>query len=374
MEPQNWSYSCLTAFEACGLRFLRRYVQGDKGRPSTIGLGGRILHDIIRDYNEHLTDAKLQTDIEAIESLAGDVFFSVRKDGTVAHREFEDVLFVARKFAQTHMLDFANVMSTEKFMHASVNGTKFVYKVDLFQMGNDGVGIVTDYKTGHDLMTPNQCQDDLQLNMYPLFLSRDYPDIETWRVVYDFVRHGKVREIVRTREDLERTQRKVLKLVERIRATTSVKPQVGSGCGICEFTHECPELRKAVKARQKPSCATEEEAKILAEEILILDTQSKERKTALKPFCSSHGPIEVGGMEFAHFPKKKIAYPVEATLEVLKSHNIPKPERTLKVDTSNLGSLIDNLSSDKAKQIWVELEQIKEDHSSTEFRYRRKKD
>lgn len=117
----------------------------------------------------------------------------------------------------------------------------------------DTVNII-DYKTGKWEVSQKEVPNNLQLGIYALATSLQFPDKEIYAELY-YLRSGRKKGHLFTKEDLENVKVKILNSINRIMQDTSFLPTSNTRvCSYCEHAKSgaCPtgvfRNKKAAKA------------------------------------------------------------------------------------------------------------------------------
>lgn len=111
--------------------------------------------------------------------------------------------------------------------------------IDRIVRTRDGTVEVHDYKTGKRVPSQKNLDQDRQLALYQMGLSKQYPD-EPIRLVWHFVQHGQTRTSTRTPEDLDTLRSDTISLIDKIQQETEFAPNKIPLCSWCEYKSLCP--------------------------------------------------------------------------------------------------------------------------------------
>ncbi|HOV79546.1 MAG TPA: PD-(D/E)XK nuclease family protein [Bacillota bacterium] len=257
---------------------------------------GGLIHKIIAAYNQHCLNHGLETDITAMAGIARQCFYA--EPCGLSSDRFPEVLALAEQIAASHTVNPLTVVGIEEWVQAWLADRKYLFRgiIDRLDI-QDNLAIITDYKTDWQLRTQADVEADFQLAVYAWLVAREYPQVDTFTVRLDFVRHGVVRETTLDAGRVAQAEGQILGLigqVEQALAKGKFPPRPGHFCAWCGYSSQCP-AAKSIPADVRP-IMTADDARAVAEELAILERQIAVRKEALKNWCNQAGPVEVNGI------------------------------------------------------------------------------
>lgn len=196
--PRRVSYSQMSLYEQCGLKFYFSYLGGWK-EPPTVHLAiGSLTHDVVeRLYRLPAEDRTLENAIDLLRQYGPEFLkqpeykqFADDMQMRQTIREAIENLFIVEK---PHEL-VVNPDHLEMELNVEMNGVNFFGKVDRYT--EDGINRVSDYKTGK---SPGKFVDDklCQPYMYALaFKLQHNIDVQEVELIY-----LNAREVVRREVD-----------------------------------------------------------------------------------------------------------------------------------------------------------------------------
>lgn len=241
--PPRVSYSQMSLFQQCGLKFFFSYVDGWKEPPSAALAGGTITHDVIeRLYRLAPAERTIETAMDLLREHGAKMLekpeykpFATDNKMKFAVKEAVENLFTVET---PHEL-VVQPEHIEMELDVDINGVHFFGKVDRFTV--DGVNRVTDYKTGK---APGRFIDGklAQPYLYALGFKTQY-DIDVDEVELIFLN---AKEVVRRKVEPGLMNEQGEKLAEMRAASEKsiansewdAKPSVL--CGWCAFERVCP--------------------------------------------------------------------------------------------------------------------------------------
>jgi hypothetical protein len=211
--------------------------------------------------------------------------------------EFDTLMALAWKFVANHQFEWDRVVDMEENYTTEIDGVLFTGRPDLVEI-EDRVAIVTDYKTGWAIDPETELKGSFQGRAYTKQILDAYPQIHTVRLLWEYQRWDKQREVVLTRSDLPDIEAMLKSLVARIgrsRETDDWPASPGKWCALCPAPQKCP---IPDMYRGNGLVTDDATAKEIAELLLALGAIQKTSKDSLRAWCGEHGPVEVGGMLF----------------------------------------------------------------------------
>ena len=309
VKPWNLSATAAELWNACPFAFSLRYEQGIeevRGRPLRIGA---LLAMTVEKYLTHCAEQKVATDVSAFEHIARDVYAT--QGVGLGLDALDEVLRIGTFYVQQHTLDLEHLVGVEVWLPPKgspdfeLAGRRVVGKLDELYMDDVGTtATIVDAKSNWAVWSERETRAKLQARLYPMLVLHSFPDVDQVRVVFDFVRHGAVREIVWTRGEIE-VERDNLEALARQMQKPGVRPATpGDHCGICGYVSRCPVFRTARTYGVFIIPTNDEEAEKVVETLLVLEAGVKQRKDALRAYTSGHGPIELNGIRVGHFTRE----------------------------------------------------------------------
>lgn len=241
--PPRVSYSQMSLFQQCGLKYFFAYVDGWKEPPNASLAGGTITHDVIeRLYRLDPSERTLNVAMDLLREFGARMLekpeyktFATDNKMKLAVKEAVENLF---QIESPHEL-VVQPEHIEMELDVEINGVKFFGKVDRFTI--DGINRVTDYKTGK---APGRFIDGklAQPYLYALGFKTQY-DIDVDEVELIFLN---AKEVVRREVSSGLMNEQGEKLAEmRIDSERSIAngewdARPSALCGWCAFERVCP--------------------------------------------------------------------------------------------------------------------------------------
>ena len=288
-----FSHTQLNLYGKCPAQYKCRYIDKVPEGPSRPRDIGRMVHEVIAAYDMHLLRNRLQTDITELPKIMDKVFFA---HPSLGPSEYDEVRRIIESFGQSHVFRPDLTVGIEERIEVDLDqDTKFVGIVDRLEI-DDNVAVIADYKTDWRVRPASEIVEDFQLQIYAWLVSKWYPQVASFRVHLEFVRHSYTPKPVEIDWwTVQATEKKVRGFVKQIQEDTKFKPKPGEGCAWCSYVEQCP-----YKIDNNLTCTSQTDAQRLAEEITLLEERVRSRKSALKVYCDANGPVKANGLEWGY--------------------------------------------------------------------------
>lgn len=309
---KKFSPSKLSTYENCPRRYQYRYVDGIRRDTQSVeAYLGTCVHTSLEELYEGLRHGKTMSVDEtvAVFAKAWDKGWSEkieRRDQRWSPADWkkagEDCVRAYYKEQSPFARDkTVGLEARAGFDLPTPDGTwRIEGFIDRLSLGPDGAFEIHDYKTGKNLPTQRDLDEDRQLAVYELAVRSSWPDAKTVRLVWHYVRHGKTLESRRTPEQLEALKAELAALIARIKADHEFVPQKSALCDWCEFRDLCPlwahsERLAALPAQER----AKDEPVVLVGELAAIADKKRELKDRLKQIEKDESAIEAKLVELA---------------------------------------------------------------------------
>ncbi|MEK9183689.1 MAG: PD-(D/E)XK nuclease family protein, partial [Patescibacteria group bacterium] len=118
--------------------------------------------------------------------------------------------------------------------------------IDRIDKNDDEIYEIIDYKTARKMPGQKELDNDLQLSVYHLGLTKRWPHLDPNKIKLSlyFLKHREKISTTRTREQLKDTQRAILSVIsdinDRIRDSYNFPPTPSALCDWCGYRRICP--------------------------------------------------------------------------------------------------------------------------------------
>ena len=341
-----YSFSQIDSWMTCpaSLRFYRQKV---KVPEAPIMQAGALAHAVYEEYFRHCLRQGRQTDITAIEVIAGRIYranraeYAEKRKAYLTDEEFREVLVkLIKPFAESHIVDGdclaeieQRIAITEQLQQCDwmAKDVWFRAVIDALYFPDDTTAEVVDYKTGFSF-EPNP----LQFDIYAWFLFALYPHIEKVICVFDYTRFDIQKPMEYERDQFDELDAKVRELCRAIEADTEMLPAPGAHCMTCQYAHLCE-----AKAEAPNEIVTEDDAKKTIEAISLWERDLKDAKERLRLYCTANGNVAHNGVEWGHHAQGDRCFPDAKALHDRLVEDEKNPWLYLSVSATKTKKLLD---------------------------------
>jgi hypothetical protein len=307
---------------ACPASYQAQYIHGIQSPPNEFSVLGQECHHAMSVYTAHLRASDLSED--------WDYFMTLLPYFTIEAQEILSGFIGSMKFnPQT-------ILTTEmRFYDEDAAGTP-----DLVTMESPENATILDYKNYFEMIDP----DTFQSKLYPLLLFRHNPNLKTVRFVLVFLRYGRTREVIWTREQVPMLERTLRDARVRQKELHNIEGLAQAIPGkTCEY---CPLLRTArcqVNDWNPYATMTDEERLryvIYTRAALASSTAILRQATRFRAITVADGNGKQYEARFVAGEKRTL--PLMPTLKVIEQHADESGEDLtdkLMVSKTSLGSL-----------------------------------
>jgi hypothetical protein len=215
----------------------------------------------------------------------------------VSAPEFDTLMALAWKFCSLHQFDIEHVVDLEENYTTEIAGVLFTGRPDLVLI-EDRVATVKDWKTGWAIDPETELKGSFQGRSYAKQIFDAYPQVHMVRLIWEYQRWDKQREVVLTRSDLPDIEAMLTSVVRRIVRSREVgewPASPGKWCALCPAPSECP---IPSKYRGDGQVTDADSAVEIGTLLVALDALAKASKKSLRAWCGEHGPVVVGDLTF----------------------------------------------------------------------------
>lgn len=221
------SYSRLSTYEMCKAKYFYNYVAKEETVFGEHAKLGNVLHSTLENVLEPGTPVEISNLMSEYEtqSLQWD------PDNKISMKLIEDGRGMLEDFADRHSGETFNILEKEKEFAIVVGGGLIRGFIDRVDVHEDTVYIV-DYKSGRREVTYANVASDLQLGIYALAMSKEYPDKNIHASLY-YLRSGRQKGHLFSTSDLEVVEDRLVNLIYEL--ISSEVFEVTSNTRVCTF-------------------------------------------------------------------------------------------------------------------------------------------
>ena len=247
--------------------------------------------------------------------------------------------------------------------------------IDRIDKIGEGEYEIIDYKTNRRLPSQDSADENLQMSIYHMALTRRWPSTDPAKIKLTlyFLKHGEKISSQRSAEELEATREAVLKTIKNIEessAKNNFPPNPSKLCDWCAYKPICPAWKHLYKKSGGLDPTETELQSALSEYFLIKENKDKnearlkELQSTIKAYMDSHG-VERVFDDRGYFVSKKLQqrfkYDFDKIKEILLGAGLEdKWNAILEADEKKLKEIMLTLPSPICDQIAAQKNLSKE--------------
>ncbi|MDD5191787.1 MAG: PD-(D/E)XK nuclease family protein [Candidatus Nanoarchaeia archaeon] len=247
-----YSYSRLSTFEQCPLKFRFRYI--DKLEPDikeTIeGFLGHKVHETLQWIYEEVAKGTILKLDEVLENYVNGWNRDFNREIKIVKEELEAEHYFNQgvKFLIDYFIKHSpfkdNTIATEKKVIINLD-KEGKYQLQgyidrLVHNKEDNIFEIHDYKTGGFLKTQEELDKDKQLALYSIAIRELFENVNDVHLIWHFLAFNEKMVSKRTEDQLEELKKEIMRLIDKIESTKEFNPNPGVLCRWCEFRSYCP--------------------------------------------------------------------------------------------------------------------------------------
>jgi len=305
--PTTLTHSKLLSI-GCPSRYERLHVLGlsDTSDPAR---RGSTIHAANEIYVANLAESGMASDADfAVEALHE----AIVAENTPPHL-VPECEHLWQGWVERFELDLGAFLEAEK---RKVVG-RFSFKPDYVLVHQDELAI-HDLKTHFRSINQKDANGNLQARMSAFLASKVWPGFARYTFTFHFIRL--FQDVTATFEpsELDAIERQIDAHAEAItfaEQSGEYPAAPGENCAFCSFACSLVDDARRLPMR----LLTPDDATRTAGEILALRQTLAAKLRALEAYAGVSGPVLVGGVEFAHRPTSKMAFPAAQVIDALRS-------------------------------------------------------
>lgn len=351
--------SALEAFASCALKFKAVYRDG-LTEMQDASRRGSTFHRAAELYITALRASGDKSDVDLARQSMDEAFVEL----PLPAKEWADVEALWWRWVEAFELDHGAFVALEAKQVARLG---LNWTPDLVYTDGPDILKLIDFKTHWAIWTEAQAVEKFQARFYLAQARRAFPGFVAYTIEFHFVRWGVVVPVTLSAaalDDVDSQVDTILAGLQRAERLNSWMPTPGAHCRGCAVA--CPVADEA--GRQPVRVVSLEDAQQAGGELLVLEQAIAARREALREFTDAHGPVQVGGVEFAHRPVQRKTFPADAVVDLLRDAQIAF---SLSLSATALKGL---LTAKKYAHIREDLTTIATVKTITEFRASRPQD
>lgn len=244
------SHSAMETFKQCPYKYKLNQIDKIPEPKSEESVFGSYLHYILQWFFENnYNKISLKDLLSYYEKHWPEIKYfdnKTQKEKPMSNFFFEEGIMMLKNFYQKNGHKDVTIISLEAPFEISLTDQNDQIHIvsgiiDRIQK-TDTRYEVMDYKTGKRLPTQTKVDQNNQLSIYALAFLDKWPDIKIKDLDLSlyFLKFGEILKTKRTREELEETKDKILKIIKDIQKEKSFCPKPTVLCGWCGYKNICP--------------------------------------------------------------------------------------------------------------------------------------
>ena len=245
----TYSHSRMETFKQCPLKFRFRYIDGiEKDEEGIEAFTGKRVHEALEMLLGLWKESGREPDLEKGEELFlanwdekyHPAVLIRRRNMTVDDYRQRGLMCLRNYFEMEKGQNFGELLDLELSLSFQLGDADMTGVVDRLQR-DGGTYHIIDYKTSKRDMTQRDADSDKQLALYEIGVRQMFPDAREVVLHWYMLPHKNVVDSTRSPAELDRLERNVLALIERIESATGFPPVETPLCGWCDYQRECGE-------------------------------------------------------------------------------------------------------------------------------------
>lgn len=284
-----YSHSRLSSFENCPKQFEFRYVQKIPSETEGIeAFVGKRVHEILERLYLFVGRGQVpgvQKVVDRYHKLWEETYDPTRvrivREGTpLSYYRNLGEQCLRSYYIRHYPFDESETLGIEKrvvFPLDDAGQYRMQGIIDRISRTVDGAIEIHDYKTGARVPSQRILDQDRQLALYQIGLSRTYGDDVEYRLVWHYVAKNRTCVSTRTHEDLELLREQTIDRIDEIQSATEYPARKIALCNWCEYKERCPLHASAetlARIAEEEAAAAEAAARQKAEDEAQLDLLS----------------------------------------------------------------------------------------------------
>ncbi|UCG68186.1 MAG: PD-(D/E)XK nuclease family protein [Thermoplasmata archaeon] len=357
------SYSSISTYIECPLKFKLKYVDGLKEKPKPYLSFGSSLHEALQFLYSYRPPPP---SLEAVLKYYEENWIS---EGYANEEEEEGYFSYGKKilkdYYNTCIKEYKPPVAVEHKFDIEIDGLPVTGFIDRIDKLKDDKTEIIDYKSGKNIFDRSHVEENEQLTMYQLAVEESIGLSVGKLTLYHLPSQTPVSVDARNKEKIEALKTKIQRVAESIKEG-NFEAKKGRFCP-CDFPEHCPYYRhlyikeEEEKGKSKVNIQqTIEEYSELKEREKELSIKIKELAERIHTYCEEKGLMRVFGDEHAitRIKSERKGYDEERLKELLEPEGLW--ERLLAYDDSLTKELLESHEIDEhLKNEIRKLEEVK---------------
>jgi DNA helicase-2/ATP-dependent DNA helicase PcrA len=234
--PNKFSYSQLTTFEACPLKYKFRYLYNIPSPSTAASNFGTSIHETLNQFYEGLRNGK-KSKLSDLKDLYEKNWRPQGYESRAHHNaRKKQGLEILEKFYKSNEDNWIIPEMLERAFNLKIENYTFNGRIDRIDKLEDGTYEVIDYKTGQS-KKDQKLNKDLQLSLYAL-ACRDVYGINASKLSLYFLENNEKHSTTRSNEDLEKAKKEIKEKADTL-MKSDFEATPGFSCKFCEYRLIC---------------------------------------------------------------------------------------------------------------------------------------
>jgi len=287
------SYSALTTYQQCPLKFKFQEIDRIRVPKGIEAVFGNIIHNCLKFmFGRTPLYPALDEVVGQFQGLWQEKeIIKIKPEEEKAY--YEDGIAVLKNFYRLNPPWNFNIVDLESRFEVSISSGAENHTltgiIDRIDKVSDNSFEIIDYKTSRRLPSQENLDNDLQMSIYHLGITKRWPHIkpENIKLSLYFLKHGEKITTSRSNEDLEKTKNFVVATIDEIKQRiekNDFPPFPSPLCGWCGYRPTCPMWKHEYQKSIRQPTDKNEIEKIIKEyfELKNQNTQNNKRLAELQ--------------------------------------------------------------------------------------------
>lgn len=300
-------------FTACQASYAGTYIH-DVEDGSDYARRGSLFHSARENYIRALWRERLTDDLELAEAAWHDSAVAM----PIPHEHRADARDLFVRWRERFRLSLDTFVDVETKLRTHYGNDLAID--ELHVIAPDIIRIV-DAKTFWRVPSEEELRNSFQTAMYLGAVRKLFPAFTRREFVYDLVRFNVQITVSLSESELDEIDLQAIEQDEAMAAAEEsgqFPATPGDHCRMCVLA--CQAVDVALRAPARILEASE--ARRAVKHLAVLHRQEEQLQAALKTYSDFNGPVEAGGIEWAHRPETRSVYPAGPVLEVLRANGL----------------------------------------------------
>lgn len=341
-------YSAINSMHYCRLWAWMTYKQRLQGYKNPFAKLGIVLHNVLEDYGKYCVENKIDTDYAKFDEIKYKYLNELQEN------QIQEALLILENiknnfnwssYNEFEIIDLEKRYAINSDLEITDDPNPYLSGgIDLVYIDGDTAYIV-DYKSVRAIYTRQYMKDSLQRRIYALLIMKKYPQINTTKFAFNFIRYGYQSEYFDIHRDELETLEPLIKneveaLMELLREENPPEPSAGDHCVLCESRANCPAYKNAFEEIEQ--VYSKEDAIKLYGHYKLAVMRVKHMEKILKFWVDNNEKIKLRYEEYGPKEYEKIEYDdTKKLMELLQGAGVSE------------GAIFDelNMSNTKVKKL-----------------------